>query len=151
MTITIKLLRHCLLYHHTQLKWAISTFLCQWYHCHTWYNGPIGAAGQPKLDQCWQKLESVSERYSCGDLLFDNSDPLSKVLVQKTNLTCESDIENGYYNDASRALRLQDVCFHCGETEDTGSAGTFLLGQNQLEERCLTGGYKCRPICVECL
>eukprot|EP00985_Skeletonema_marinoi_P029228 scaffold27229_cov124-Skeletonema_marinoi.AAC.1 len=98
-----------------------------------------------------QKLESVSERYSCGDLLFDDSDPLSKVLVQKTNLTCESDIENGYYNDVSRALRLQDVCVHCGETEDTGSAGTFLLGQKQLEERCLTGGYKSRPICVVCL
>lgn len=98
-----------------------------------------------------QKIESVSERFSCGDLLFDDSDPLSKVLVQKKNLTCESDIENGYYNDKDRALRLQDICIHCGETEDTGSAGTFLLGQHQLEERCLTGGYKCRPICVECL
>ncbi len=98
-----------------------------------------------------QKLESVSERFSCGDLLFDDSDPLSKVLVQKMNLTCESDIENGYYNNKSRALKLQDICVHCGETEDVGSAGTFLLGQHQLEERCLTGGYSCRPICVECL
>ena len=67
------------------------------------------------------------------------------------NLTCESDIENGYYNEDGRALSLQDICVHCGETEDTGSAGTFLLGQNQLEERCLTDGYQCRPICIECL
>ena len=30
-----------------------------------------------------QKLESVSEKYSCGDLLFDDSHHLSKVLAQK--------------------------------------------------------------------
>eukprot|EP00985_Skeletonema_marinoi_P007014 scaffold3067_cov89-Skeletonema_marinoi.AAC.1 len=40
-----------------------------------------------------EKLESVSGRYSCGDLLFEDSDPFSKVLVQKLNLTCESQIE----------------------------------------------------------
>ena len=51
----------------------------------------------------------------------------------------------------SRALSLQDICVHCGETDDTGSAGTFLLGQNQLEERCLTDAYQRRPICIECL
>ena len=35
--------------------------------------------------------------------------------------------------------------------EESGSTGTFLLGQKQLEERCLTGGYKCLPICVDCI
>jgi hypothetical protein len=30
-----------------------------------------------------QKLESVSKRYSCGDLTFDDSHRLSKVLAQK--------------------------------------------------------------------
>jgi hypothetical protein len=98
-----------------------------------------------------QKLELVSGRYSCGDLLFDDSDPLSEVLVQKLNLTCESQIEKGYYNNAERSLKLQDICIHCGEMEESGSTGTFLLGQKQLEERCLTGGYKCLPICVDCI
>ncbi len=38
------------------------------------------------------------------------------------------------------------------EMEENGSTGTFLLGQEQLEERCLTGGYKCLPIiCVDCI
>ena len=61
-----------------------------------------------------QKLELISGRYSCGDLLFDDSDPLSKVLVQKLNLTCESQIEKGYYSNAERSLKLQDICIHCG-------------------------------------
>ena len=42
-----------------------------------------------------QKLESVSDRYFCGDLLFDDSHRLSKVLAQKKNITCESPIEKG--------------------------------------------------------
>jgi hypothetical protein len=98
-----------------------------------------------------QKLELVSGRYSCGDLLFDDSDPLSEVLVQKLSLTWESQIEKGYYNNTERSLKLQDICVHCGEMEESGSMGTFLLGQDQLEQRCLTGGYKCLPICVDCI
>ena len=46
---------------------------------------------------------------------------------------------------------MQD-CIYCGEIEDAGNgAETFLLGRNQLEERCLTEAYQCRPICIECL
>jgi len=41
-----------------------------------------------------QKLESVSYRFSCSDLLFDDNHPLSKVLVQKQALTCETRIKN---------------------------------------------------------
>lgn len=52
-----------------------------------------------------QKLESVSGRFSCGDLLFPNNHHLSKVIVQKQNLTCESAIEKGYYNNEGRALK----------------------------------------------
>ena len=33
------------------------------------------------------KLESVSERYSCGDIIFDDSDPLIEVFIQRQNLT----------------------------------------------------------------
>ena len=32
-----------------------------------------------------------------------------------------------------------------------GSDGTYLLGQRALEDQCLTDGYTCYPICVECL
>jgi len=95
-----------------------------------------------------QKLESVSDRFSCGDLIFEDDDPLSKAVVQKKNLTCETRIERGYYNHRERALKLRALCVHCGEH---GPTGTFLLDQNELEARCLTGGYKCFPICVECL
>eukprot|EP00577_Skeletonema_sp_RCC1716_P024640 CAMPEP_0113400332 /NCGR_PEP_ID=MMETSP0013_2-20120614/16062_1 /TAXON_ID=2843 ORGANISM="Skeletonema costatum, Strain 1716" /NCGR_SAMPLE_ID=MMETSP0013_2 /ASSEMBLY_ACC=CAM_ASM_000158 /LENGTH=122 /DNA_ID=CAMNT_0000285385 /DNA_START=246 /DNA_END=615 /DNA_ORIENTATION=- /assembly_acc=CAM_ASM_000158 len=42
-----------------------------------------------------QKLESVSDRFSCGDLIFEDDDPLSKAVVQKKNLTCETRIERG--------------------------------------------------------
>ena len=101
-----------------------------------------------------EKLESVSGRYSCGDLLFEDSDPLSKVLVQKLNLTCESQIEKGYYNNASdtRSLNLKDICIHCGELDmnETGM-DAFLLRQDQLSELGVTNGYKCFPICVDCL
>ncbi|KAL7550297.1 hypothetical protein ACHAWF_013536 [Thalassiosira exigua] len=94
-----------------------------------------------------QKLESVSGRYSCGDLLFDDGHPLSRVIVQKQNLTCESQIEKGYYGNKERSLKLKPICIHCGEK----GSKDFLLCQDELEMRCLTGGYKCFPICVGCI
>lgn len=72
-----------------------------------------------------QKLESVSERFSCGDLLFDDGHLLSRVIVQKQNLTCESQIEKGYYNNEGRAAKLEPICIHCGELSSDKS---FLLG-----------------------
>jgi len=60
------------------------------------------------------KLESVSDRYSCGDLIFDDDDEMSKLIVESETI------------------------------------GGFLLGQDELRQRKLTGGYKCFPICVEC-
>ena len=90
-----------------------------------------------------QKLESVSKRFLCGNLLFDDDHHLSKVIVQKQSLTCNSPIENGYYNHRERKIKLKDICIHCGESgpED------FLLQLPQLQERCMTKGYKCFPIC----
>ena len=92
-------------------------------------------------------MESVSGRFSCGDLLFDNDNPLSKVIVQKQSLTCESPIEKGYYNCDGRALKLKDLCYHCGEKGNVD----FLYGLQQLRERNMTGGYNCYPICVVCI
>eukprot|EP00984_Skeletonema_dohrnii_P019673 scaffold9466_cov85-Skeletonema_dohrnii-CCMP3373.AAC.1 len=94
-----------------------------------------------------QELESVSHRYSCGDLIFEDGSEMSKVIVQKLNLTCETQIEKGYYHNEDRSLKLKPICIHCGES---GTAGSFLLGQKELRERNLTGGFKCFPICVEC-
>ena len=42
------------------------------------------------------------------------------------------------------------------DAEDKVSKGfpphaKFVLGTNELRERCLTGGYNCFPICVDCL
>ena len=58
-----------------------------------------------------QSMEYVSSRYSCGDLLFDDDHPLSKVIVQKQSLTCESPIEKVYYNCEGRALKLKEKNF----------------------------------------
>ena len=67
--------------------------------------------------------------------------------MQRKNLTCKSQIEKGYYNVKERALRLEPICIHCGKME----SGDFLFEQNELEKRCLTGGYTCFPICANCL
>ena len=109
---------------------------------------PTDAGYTAAVTALQQKLESVSERFSCGDLLFDDGHPLSRVLVQKQNLTCESQIKKGYYDNRERAMKLKPICIHCGEMS---SDPNFLLGQKELESRCLTGGYTCLPICVGCL
>ena len=94
-----------------------------------------------------QNLESVSERYSCEDLLIDDRHHLSKILVQKQALSCESQIEKSYYNNDGRTLKLKKICIYCGEEGGEG----FLLDTAQLQKRCLTRGYSCYPICVGCL
>ena len=75
---------------------------------------------------------------------------MSKILVQKLNLTCESQIEKAYFNNEKdkRTLVTDPVCVHCGEMDSTD--GTFLLCQDQLSDLCLTNGYRCLPICVDC-
>jgi len=76
-----------------------------------------------------QKLEAMSERYSCGDLLFDDSH------------------RDGYYNNEGRRLKLREICIHCGE----GGSSDFLLSLPQLQEHCMTDGYNSFPICTACL
>jgi hypothetical protein len=97
-----------------------------------------------------QKLESVSLRYSCGDLLFPDNHHLSGVLVQRQSLVCESAIEKGYYNCSNRLLKLKDLCIYCG-AEDAEGSNNFLLGMKELTEQCKTNGYHCFPICTMCL
>ncbi len=72
---------------------------------------------------------------------------MSKVLVQKRNLTCESPIEKGYYNKDDRRLKFDAICIHCGEL----GSSPFLLKTEQLRERCVSDGYQCLPICSSCL
>eukprot|EP00957_Ditylum_brightwellii_P210634 15365201-Ditylum_brightwellii.AAC.2 len=81
-----------------------------------------------------QKLELVSHWFSSGDLLFNDDDPLSKAVVQKKNLTCKSQIER-------RTTTIKK--------EEYGLTDIFLLEQNEMKQHCLTGGYKCFPICIE--
>ena len=42
---------------------------------------------------------------------------------------------------------MKDICIYCGEKGGEG----FLLDTEQLREKCLTGGYNCFPICIDCL
>ena len=96
-----------------------------------------------------QKIESVSGYYSCGDLLFDDDHPLSKVIVQKQSLTCESQIEKGYYANANRSLKVKMICIHCGVLGNDDKE--FLYCMPQLLEKNMTEGYDCYPICVDCI
>ena len=93
-----------------------------------------------------QKIESVSCRFSCGGLLFDDSHHLSKVILQRKSLTCELPIEKGYYNNKDRRLKLKQICYHCGESGST----CFVFGLEQLREKHMTDGYNCYPICADC-
>mmetsp|Transcript_4286 Transcript_4286/g.8952 ORF Transcript_4286/g.8952 Transcript_4286/m.8952 type:complete len:114 (-) Transcript_4286:79-420(-) len=75
---------------------------------------------------------------------------MSKVVVQKQSLTCESTIEVGYYNPpnaADRVLRTKDICAHCGET----GPDDFLLRLPQLQARNLTDGWSMLPTCIHCI
>jgi hypothetical protein len=94
-----------------------------------------------------QKLESIDFRYSCGDLIFADNSAVGQVITQRQQLTCESRIEKAYYNTDERALDLTDICIHCG---NRGSKD-FLLCQEELETRNMTGGKQCYPICIACI
>ena len=91
-------------------------------------------------------MESISG-YSCGDLIFNDDDPISEVLAQRQNLTCESKVETAYYNVLGRKFETVLVCIYCGEK----GSSDFLLQQAQLESRGKSGGSQCYPICIECL
>ena len=91
-------------------------------------------------------MESISG-YSCGDLIFNDDDPISEVLAQRQNLTCESKVETAYYNVLGRKFETVPVCIYCGEK----GSSDFLLQQAQLESRGKSGGRQCYPICIECL
>ena len=69
---------------------------------------------------------------------------MSEVLAQRQALNCESRIENAYYNLEERALKLLDICIHCGE----GGSNDFLFGQAELEAKGETEGKRCYPICT---
>ena len=94
-----------------------------------------------------QTLESVSFWHSCGDLLFPDDHHLSGILVKKQSLSCESPIEKGFYNCKDRGLKLKDICYHCG----AGGSNKFIMGMEQLKERCMTGEFYCFPVCTACL
>ena len=85
-----------------------------------------------------QKLEMVTERFCCGNLLFDDSHLLSKVLLRKQNITCLTQIKKGYYNTPMRRLLLKDICVHCGAL----GASDYLFGAKELREKSLTGGVQ---------
>ena len=91
--------------------------------------------------------ESIFITYSCGNLVFENDYPVSEVLAQRQTLNCKPQIENAYYNLKERALKLPDICIHCGE----GGSNDFLFGQAELEAKGKTEGKRCYLICTLCL
>ena len=55
-----------------------------------------------------QTLETVSEQFCCGELLFDDSHLPSKVLLQKQNMICLTPIKKGYHTTPRCRLLLKD-------------------------------------------
>ena len=92
----------------------------------------------------------MSDRYSCGDLIFEDSDPLSKLIVQRQNLNSESRIETAYYNMHGRKYTTDDICYHCGEGCSESSNTGFLLKTEDLQKLNATDGRTCYPICLLC-
>ena len=120
------------------------------YHCnkaHCFFVWEINAEYEDAIKLWQQKMEAIDFRYSCGDLVFEDDHPVSKVLAQRQALSCESQIEKAYYNLEERALKLLDICIHCGE----GGDSDFLLGRAELEAKGKTEGKQCYPICTMCL
>eukprot|EP00956_Cyclotella_meneghiniana_P025642 scaffold53876_cov80-Cyclotella_meneghiniana.AAC.5 len=103
----------------------------------------LGASGELK-----RTMESIDYRYSCGDLIFPDGHPTSKIIGQRINLTCESPIEKSYYNVEGRTGFLTTpICIHCGEK----GGSDFLFQQAELESMNKSGGQRCYPICKLCL
>eukprot|EP00979_Chaetoceros_neogracilis_P006509 scaffold1332_cov198-Chaetoceros_neogracile.AAC.6 len=51
-----------------------------------------------------------------------------------------------------RALKLKDLCIYCGSgADDEEDDDTFLLRLPQLQERLMTDGYVCFPMCITCV
>jgi hypothetical protein len=94
-----------------------------------------------------QKLESLSGGYSCGDLIFDDDHPTSKVISQRQQFTCKGTVETAYYNIEGRSFKTKPVCIHCGEY----GGSEFLYQQKLLEEKNKSNGKKCYPICIDCI
>ena len=102
----------------------------------------LGASGELK-----RTMESIGYRYSCGDLIFPDGHPTSKIIAQRINLTCESPIEKSYYDVDGRGFLAAPICIHCGEK----GGSDFLFQQAELESMNKTGGKCCYPICKLCL
>jgi hypothetical protein len=61
-----------------------------------------------------QKLETVAKQLCCRNLLFNDSNLLSKALLHEQNINCVFPIRKGYYNNSRRQLQKKDVYDHCG-------------------------------------
>ena len=90
-----------------------------------------------------QRFESISERYTCGNILFDDSHPLSKVAIHKQSVIYVSPIENGYFVNKQRNLKLKPICYHCGENGSTD----HLWGLDKSFAKNTENGYQCFPLC----
>ena len=60
-------------------------------------------------------------------------------------------IEMAYCNVKDRGFKTDDSCIHCGDgcREDRNSA--LLLRQEELQNKNMTDGYACFPVCAACL
>ena len=92
-----------------------------------------------------QRLESISERYVCGNLLFDNSHHLGNMKVQKQSLTCVLSIEKVFCVNKQRSLKLKPTCHRCGEKESTSN----LWGVGELHAKNITNDYQYFPLCAK--
>ena len=98
------------------------------------------------------ELQSYIEnnQFICGNPLFSEDSkksPLETKVVHRINMSCDDGVEKEYYNpDQNKRQHFIsiDICAHCTETKS-------LLYTKELEEEKQTDGFKCLPICRDCL
>ena len=98
------------------------------------------------------QLQSYIEnnQFICGNPLFSEDskqNPLKTKVGHRINMSCDDGVEMEYYNPYQNKryhFITIDICAHCTESKS-------LLHAKDLEEKNKTNGYKCLPICQNCL
>ena len=79
-----------------KLKVILKCFKCNKHRCY--FSQSNNDDYESSVEILQFKMESISFRYSCGDLVFDDNHLVSTVLGQRQAITYESTIEKAYYN-----------------------------------------------------
>lgn len=98
-----------------KVRATICCFRCHRPRC-LYSSKPLSSKEQTLLDY------SIEQRvFTCGSSVVSPTNILVDRVFWKTCLTCNDAVETSFY---SSCLCLENVCHHCGETEEHVSVGT---------------------------